>query len=80
MNGWSIRIEPVRRPARSPGRPRSLPSLEGLRKFVVVAEELSFTRASRQLHVVQSGVSSAIQSLERELGASLATGTGTAWR
>jgi DNA-binding transcriptional LysR family regulator len=39
--------------------------------FVAVAEELSFTRASRRLHVVQSGVSSAIQSLERELGAAL---------
>jgi DNA-binding transcriptional LysR family regulator len=51
--------------------PGQLPSLESLRKFVVVAEELSFTRASRRLHVVQSGVSSAIQSLERELGATL---------
>jgi DNA-binding transcriptional LysR family regulator len=43
----------------------------GSRRTSVVAEELSFTRASRRLHVVQSGVSSAIQSLERELGASL---------
>src|ERR1700727_2308856 len=51
--------------------PGQLPSLESLRKFVVVAEELSFTRASRRLHVVQSGVSSAIASLERELGATL---------
>ncbi len=48
-----------------------LPSLEALRRFVVVAEELSFTRAARRLHVVQSGVSSAIQALERELGAVL---------
>jgi DNA-binding transcriptional LysR family regulator len=46
-------------------------SLDHLKKFVVVAEELSFTRASRRLHVVQSGVSSAIQGLERELGAPL---------
>ncbi len=38
---------------------------------MVVAEELSFTRASRRLHVVQSGVSSAIAGLERELGATL---------
>ena len=38
---------------------------------MVVAEELSFTRASRRLHVVQSAVSSAIQGLERELGAPL---------
>ena len=35
---------------------------------MAVAEELSFTRASRRLHVVQSGVSSSIQGLERELG------------
>src|SRR5579872_6917822 len=48
-----------------------LPSLDRLRTFIVVAEELSFTRASRRLHVVQSGVSSAIQGLERELGVSL---------
>ncbi len=45
--------------------------LRHLQYFVVVAEELSFTRASRRLHVVQSGVSSAIQSLERELGGPL---------
>jgi len=42
--------------------------LRHLEYFVTVAEELSFTRASRRLHVVQSGVSSAIQGLERELG------------
>lgn len=48
-----------------------LPSLEALRRFVVVAEELSFTRAARRLHVVQSGVSSVIAALERELGATL---------
>jgi DNA-binding transcriptional LysR family regulator len=45
--------------------------LRHLEYFVAVAEELSFTRASRRLHVVQSGVSSAIQGLERELGAML---------
>jgi DNA-binding transcriptional LysR family regulator len=45
--------------------------LRHLQFFVAVAEELSFTRASRRLHVVQSGVSSAIQGLERELGAPL---------
>ena len=45
--------------------------LRHLEYFVAVAEELSFTRASRRLHVVQSGVSSAIQGLERELGAAL---------
>lgn len=45
--------------------------LRHLEYFVAVAEELSFTRASRRLHVVQSGVSSAIAALERELGAAL---------
>ncbi|HVT66399.1 MAG TPA: LysR substrate-binding domain-containing protein [Trebonia sp.] len=48
-----------------------LPSLEALRRFVVVAEELSFTRAAQRLHVVQSGVSSAVAALERELGTPL---------
>lgn len=42
--------------------------LRHLEYFAAVAEELSFTKASRRLHVVQSGVSSAIQNLERELG------------
>ena len=48
-----------------------MPDLEALRRFVVVAEELSFTHAARRLHVVQSGVSSAVAALERELGATL---------
>ena len=39
--------------------------------FVAVAEERSFTRAAARLHVVQSGVSAVIKSLERELGAVL---------
>src|ERR1700756_3209161 len=45
--------------------------LRHLEYFVAVAEELSFTRAAQRLHVVQSGVSSAIAVLERELGATL---------
>ncbi|MPZ63812.1 MAG: LysR family transcriptional regulator [Propionibacteriales bacterium] len=45
--------------------------LRHLEYFVAVAEELNFTRASRRLHVVQSGVSAAIRSLERDLGAPL---------
>ena len=45
--------------------------LRHLEYFVAVAEELSFTRASRRLHMVQSGVSSAIQALEHELDAVL---------
>ena len=46
-------------------------SLDHLENSWLSPEELSFTRASRRLHVVQSGVSSAIQGLERELGAPL---------
>jgi DNA-binding transcriptional LysR family regulator len=46
-------------------------NLEYLRRFVVVAEELSFTRASARLHLVQSGVSSAVKALERDLGTEL---------
>ncbi|GAB3827226.1 LysR family transcriptional regulator [Dactylosporangium cerinum] len=39
--------------------------------FVAVAEERNFSRAAERLRVVQSGVSAAIRSLERELGVQL---------
>ncbi|MEE1671320.1 LysR family transcriptional regulator [Streptomyces sp. WAC07094] len=39
--------------------------------FIAVAEELSVRRAARRLHVVESGVSAAMRSLERELGCGL---------
>jgi DNA-binding transcriptional LysR family regulator len=45
--------------------------LRQLEVFVAVAEELSFTRASNRLHLVQSGVSSAVKALERDLGTTL---------
>ncbi|MDW5594501.1 LysR family transcriptional regulator, partial [Conexibacter stalactiti] len=45
--------------------------LRQLACFVAVAEELSFTRAARRLHLVQSGVSASVRALERELDAAL---------
>ncbi|HEV7640046.1 MAG TPA: LysR family transcriptional regulator [Gaiellaceae bacterium] len=51
------------------GRPSI--ELRHLNHFVAVAEEGSFTRASRRLHIVQSAVSASIRSLERELGVEL---------
>lgn len=45
--------------------------LHQLRYMVCVAEERRFTRAAARLHVAQPSVSSAISSLEQELGAQL---------
>ncbi|EXG80666.1 LysR family transcriptional regulator [Cryptosporangium arvum] len=45
--------------------------LRHLEFFVAVAEEQSFTKASTRLRIVQSGVSSAIKALEKDLGAAL---------
>jgi DNA-binding transcriptional LysR family regulator len=45
--------------------------LRQLEYFLAVADNLSFTRAARRLHVVQSGVSATIRALEREVGAEL---------
>lgn len=45
--------------------------LRQLEYFVAVAEEGSFTRAAARVHVVQSAVSAAVKTLERELGAVL---------
>jgi DNA-binding transcriptional LysR family regulator len=45
--------------------------LRHLEHFVAVAEEQSFTRAAARIHVVQSGLSVSIRSLERELGTRL---------
>ncbi len=45
--------------------------LRQLEYFVAVVEEGNFTRAAARVHVVQSAVSAAIKTLERELGAVL---------
>ena len=45
--------------------------LRQLDYVVAVAEELNFTRAAARCHIVQSGLSSQIAKLEREVGAAL---------
>ncbi|MFJ9175902.1 LysR family transcriptional regulator [Streptomyces sp. NPDC102360] len=45
--------------------------LRHLEYFVAVAEEQNFTRAAARLHIVQSAVSAAVKTLERELDARL---------
>ncbi|MBP2367576.1 LysR substrate-binding domain-containing protein [Pseudonocardia parietis] len=51
--------------------PRGRVELRHLRAFVAVAEELSFSRAARRLHLVQQSLSSQIRQLEDELGTQL---------
>jgi DNA-binding transcriptional LysR family regulator len=45
--------------------------LRQLEHFVAVADDGQFTRAAARLHIVQSGLSASIRSLERQLGARL---------
>ena len=48
-----------------------LMELRHLRHFVALAEELNFTRAAARELIVQSGLSSSVRALEREIGAPL---------
>ncbi len=47
------------------------PDIRNLRAFLAVAEELSFTRAARRLHLSQQGLTDRIRRLETQLGAPL---------
>jgi DNA-binding transcriptional LysR family regulator len=50
--------------------------LRQLEYLVAVAEEASFTRAARRVHISQSGVSAQVRQLEHELGAELIDRSG----
>ncbi|MFJ4654215.1 LysR family transcriptional regulator [Nocardia sp. NPDC088792] len=46
-------------------------NLYRLAQFLEVAEQLSFTRAARKLHITQQALSTSVRRLEKELGVTL---------
>ncbi|QIS07245.1 LysR family transcriptional regulator [Nocardia brasiliensis] len=46
-------------------------NLYRLAQFLEVAEQLSFTRAARRLHITQQALSTSVRRLEKELGVTL---------
>jgi DNA-binding transcriptional LysR family regulator len=54
--------------------------LRHLRAFVVLAEELNFTRAAARLHVVQQALSTQIRSSRRTSARRCSRGRRAAWR
>lgn len=57
------------------GRSATAANPEALDSFLVLARELSFTRAARLLYLSQPGLTRRIQSLERQLGVRLLSRT-----
>ena len=52
-------------------KPRTLPSLTGLRGFEAAARRLNFTAAANELNVTQTAISHQVKTLESQLGAKL---------
>jgi DNA-binding transcriptional LysR family regulator len=52
-----------------------MPELRHLRNFLVLADELHFTRAAKRLHLAQAALSQSIRQLEEEIGAPLVVRT-----
>lgn len=57
-------------------REGNLPSLTGLRAFILAAQYKSFSRAAEELNITQSGVSRAVRSIEEITGTPLFERTG----
>lgn len=51
-----------------------------LKYFMEVAEQKSFSKAARNLHISQSAISRMIKSLEDELGSCFSSATQRLWK